>query len=111
MKTRKEKQACVKENSKKRCKVVAERFKTAEAYRKLGLSKQQIAQEIREQEKENAQLMEEELAKELAEKKDLILQLKVCMLDYHKCQLRRPLDRESFRKLPKPRSMRAPSFL
>lgn len=78
VKTNKEKQDCIKENSKKRCKVIAERAKTTQACRKLKLMKKQNAQDVREQEKDNAQQAADELAMELAVKKDLILQLKVC---------------------------------
>ncbi|GMH36406.1 hypothetical protein BSKO_04274 [Bryopsis sp. KO-2023] len=66
----------VKENSEKRSQVIAERTRTTQALEKLAIDKKLQAEAIRQQELADAKKLSEEHAKEIAEKKDIIRQLK-----------------------------------
>lgn len=65
------------ENTQKRFAVIADRVKVAQACEQLALEKKQQADVVRQQEQEDAKQIVNERAKELAERQDLIQQLKV----------------------------------
>lgn len=65
------------ENAQKRGVVIADRAKVAQACEKLVLEKKQQADALRLQEQEDAKQVANERAQDLAERQDLIQQLKV----------------------------------